>query len=269
MGRIRNTVELAKASWHVLQADKELMILPVLSSIASIVIGATFVLPVVLITGGEGPASAVFGFLGYFALSFVVVFFNTALVSAAYERLAGGDPTVGSALRAATEHLPAILGWSAISATVSAILKAIEERAGFLGGLVASLAGLAWTLVTFLVIPVYVVEGVGVVDAVKRSAGLFKQTWGENVVANVGFGLLGFLAYLPLAAVVILAILSGSTAVIIAAIVLAVIAGIVIAVMLSTLSVIFQTALYLYASNGVVPDAYQGVGLATAFRPKR
>ncbi|MDH3309014.1 MAG: DUF6159 family protein, partial [Acidimicrobiia bacterium] len=217
----------------------------------------------------EGPASAIAGAIGYFVLSFVVIFFNTALVSAAHERLAGGDPTLGSALRAATGHLPAILGWSLISATVSAILKAIEERAGFIGALVASLAGLAWTLVTYLVIPIYVVEGLGVIDSIKRSAELFKRTWGENVAASVGFGLLGFIAFLPLALIVFLGVASGVTAVIVTTIVIAVVALILVSITLSTLSGIFQTALYLYATSGVVPDAFAGTNLATAFRPKR
>ena len=213
MGRIKNTIELAKASWNVLLADKELMLLPVMSSIASMVIAATFFLPIVLTQSEGGPIVYLTTFVAYFVLSFVVIYFNTALVAAAYERLAGGDPTLKSALSEANRHLPVILGWSGVSATVSMVLKQLEERAGFIGVIVARLAGLAWTLVTFLVIPVFVIEGLGVVDAIKRSAEIFKETWGENMVANVGFGLLGFEAMLPLILVVFLGATAGNSVV--------------------------------------------------------
>lgn len=267
MGRIRNTIALAKASWQVLLSDKELIWLPVFSGIAAIIMGATFILPVAL-TSSDGPLGWIAAAAFYFTTSFVVIFFNTALVSAAYERLSGGDPTIKSAIGAAVSHLPAIAGWAAISATVSAILKAIEERAGFVGSIVSSVAGLAWTLVTFLVIPVYVVEGGGVVAAIKRSGTLFKATWGENMVANVGFGIIGFVAMLPFILMAILAIVSQVGALAVVGIVVAVVGVVAVTVVMSTLSGIFQTALYLYASTGTVPAAFVSADLPGAFRPK-
>lgn len=268
MGRIRNTIALAKASWQVLLSDKELIWLPVFSGIAAIIMGATFILPVVL-TSSDGPLGWIAAAAFYFTTSFVVIFFNTALVSAAHERLAGGDPTIKSAIGAAVSHLPAIAAWAAISATVSAILKAIEERAGMVGSLVTSIAGLAWTLVTFMVIPVYVIEGGGVVPAIKRSASLFKATWGENMVANVGFGIIGFLAMLPFILIAILAIVSQVAGLAVAGIIVAVVGVVAVAIVMSTLSGIFQTALYMYASTGTVPTAFASTDLPGAFRPKR
>lgn len=267
MGRIRKTIELAKASWQVLLADRELLWLPILSAIATLAIAATFLLPIALI--GDGGLGYAVALIFYFATSFVVIFFNTALVSAAHERLSGGDPTVKSALSAATGHLPAILGWAAISATVSAILKAIEERSGLIGSIVASIAGLAWTLVTFLVIPVYVIEGRGIVASIKRSSSLFKQTWGENMAANVGFGLIGFLAALPFILIAVLSIASGIGGIAVSGIVVAGVGLIGISIVMSTLSGIFQTALYMYASTGTIPAAFADTNLPGAFRPKR
>ena len=55
---------------------------------------------------------------------------------------------------------------------------------------------MAWTLVTFLVLPILVIEGAGVKDALSRSAAAFKRTWGENVVGNAGIGLVSMLATL-------------------------------------------------------------------------
>ena len=47
---------------------------------------------------------------------------------------------------------------------------------------------------TFLVLPVLVVEQIGPIQAVKRSAELFKRTWGENMIANAGIGLVALVA---------------------------------------------------------------------------
>ena len=272
MGRIATTIELAKASWNVLKADKELVILPILSGVASIVVALTFLVPLGFLEGTESISTVEYVLLGalYLAMAFVTIFFNTALVHAANERLSGGDPTVGSAIAGAAKHLPQIFVWAAISATVSVILKSLQERAGILGQIVIGIVGLAWTLVTFLVIPVFVVENVGVREALSRSASLFKRTWGENVAAQVGFGLLGFLAALPFILVAVLAVSSGSGAIVAGGIVVAVVGIVSVSVILSALNAIFQTALYHYASSGSVPGQYfDDANFAHAFVPRR
>jgi len=258
MGRIATTIELAKASWKVLKADKELAVLPVLSGVASIIVALTFLVPTGFWRGAESVGTVEYILLAalYLALAFITIFFNTALVYAANQRLSGGDPTIGSAIGGAAKHLPQIFVWAVISATVSVILRSLQERAGLLGRMVIGFVGLAWTLVTFLVIPVFVVEQVGVREALSRSASLFKRTWGENVAAQVGFGLLGFIAILPFGLVGIAAVSSGSEAVAAAGLAIAVVGILTVTVVLSALNAIFQTALYHYASSGSVPGGY-------------
>jgi len=210
MGRISRTLELAGSSWRVLKADKELVLLPVLSLIATVAVAVSFLWPIVSsCTETIGPKSAcelggadyVIMAVAYVTLAFITIFFNAALVHAANERMDGGDPTVGSAIRGALGKVHRILPWAIVSATVSVILRSLEERAGMLGRIVIGLVGLAWSLVTFLIVPVLVIEDIGVFDAVKRSGALFKRTWGENMAAQVGFGLLGLLAALPAIAI--------------------------------------------------------------------
>ena len=87
----------------------------------------------------------------------------------------------------ANSRLHRLLPWALVSATVSMILSLLE-RYGIVGRIVAGLVGLAWNLVTFLTIPILVIEDVGVGDAFKRSKELFKKTWGENVVGQAGLG---------------------------------------------------------------------------------
>jgi len=269
MGKIARTMELAKASFGVLRADKELLLLPILSFLAGAIVAATFVIPTLLIVDQESPLTYVVAFVTYVALAYVTIFFNTALVAAADERLQGGNPTLGSALRGATQRAGRIFPWAVVSATVSVLLRALEERGGIIGRIAASLAGIAWSLVTFLVIPVLVIEDVPVRDAIRRSGELFKRTWGENVTAMVGFGLLGFLAILPAVALVAVAVASGSGTVAAISVAVAVVWMVGVAVVLSALSAIFQTALYRYAADGEAVGPFTPAIMGSAFVPKR
>jgi len=275
MGRISRTLELAGSSWRVLKADKELVLLPVLSLIATVAVAVSFLWPIVSsCTETIGPKSAcelggtdyVIIAVAYVTLAFITIFFNAALVHAANERMDGGDPTVGSAIRGALGKVHRILPWAIVSATVSVILRSLEERAGMLGRIVIGLVGLAWSLVTFLIVPVLVIEDIGVFDAIKRSGALFKRTWGENMAAQVGFGLLGLLAALPAIAIIALGFNAGGSAAVVA---IAIgVAWILLAVLvLTALNGIFQTALSRHAT-GMATGAFDG-NLTSAFAPKK
>jgi hypothetical protein len=274
MGRLSRTMQLARASWEVLKADKELLILPLLSLLATSVVAASFLVPVIHAgrdagPSNPGPVGGALIFAAYLLLAFITIFFNAALVHAANQRLEGGDPTVRSALAGASRRMGRILPWALLSATVSVVLRAIQERGGIIGKIVSGIAGIAWSLVTFMVVPVLVFENVGVGDALRRSSALFRKTWGENVAAQVGFGLLGFLLVLPAVAVIALAFAVGATFG-----AFALIAGVLwillVSMVLSALSGIFQTALYRYASgNAQGVGAFSATDLQAAFAPKR
>ena len=270
MSRIQSSIEIAKSSWQVLKADKELLLLPILSTLATLATIALFLVPIFASTDLENwePAMGhyVTLFVMYLVLAYVTIFFNAALVSAAHERLSGGDPTVGSALRGAARRAGKILPWAIVSATVSLILRSLEERAGIVGRIVIGLVGMAWAVVTFLVLPIIVVEGLGVSAAVKKSAEMFRRTWGENLAAQVGLGFVGFLASLPGIALLFLGV-TNEMLVLIAVGVLWLAA---VAIVMATLSGIYQTALYHYAADGTVPGAYYNEqSFAEAFRSKR
>jgi len=260
VGRIGNSIQLLKASWEVLKADKELIALPIISGVVSVIVALSFFVPLFLAQGlsvaeDPGPLEYILLFTMYAALAYVTIFFNTALVHAAHERLGGGDPTIKSALRGARARAGKILPWALVSATVSVLLRALEERVGVLGRIVVSLVGLAWSLVTFLVLPLIVIEGVGVGEAIRRSKDLFKRTWGENVAAQVGFGLLGFVAILPGVLIAVVGVgLGGAIAGIAILVAVIWIVGVIAAI--AAMSVIFQTALYHFAVDGEVPSGF-------------
>ena len=140
MGRWGRSWQLVKLCWGVLGQDKELVVFPIVSSIAVVIVTATFIVPGFFTGysdafGGSQdqsiPASAwLLLILFYLVQYFVIIFFNAALVSAAMVRLKGGDPTLGDGLRGAWSHIGAILGWAAIAATVGLLLNLLRERGG-------------------------------------------------------------------------------------------------------------------------------------------
>lgn len=274
--RISRSWTLVKASADVLRSDKELLLFPVISGFATLVVAATFLVPVLglqLFEGGKvGPLGAVVGFLFYLCQYFVIFFFNTALVGAAMIRLEGGDPTVADGLRIARSKIGAILGYAALAATVGLVLKALGRRAGGLGRIIINLIGMAWTFATFLVVPILVSRDVGPIDALKESVELLKRTWGENVVGNVGiglaFGLLTFAMVLAGVALVVGAAYVGGPTLALVAVALAIIGIALVAVIQAALAGIYSAAVYRYAMDGQAPAGFAGAQLQSAFRPK-
>ncbi|WP_397573809.1 DUF6159 family protein [Silanimonas sp.] len=266
---------LVKASAAVLRADKELLWFPVISSIAAMLVAATFLVPSFLsglFDGGAGPISIVVGFLFYVTQFTVIFFFNSALVGAALIRLEGGDPTVADGLRIARERFGAIVGYAVIAAVVGLLIKALEERSEWLGAMVARLLGAAWTVSTFLVVPVLVAQNVGPIDAIKESFGLLRKSWGENLIGNVGlgfaFGLLTLVVILLGAGLIVAAALTAGATAAIAIGVVVVIAVIALAVTQAALAGIYQAAVYRFAVDGQAPVGFDGAALQGAFRHK-
>lgn len=278
MSRLSSSWTLLKASWAVLRADKELIIFPIIAFVGSIVVTLTFMVPMILtrMFDGLSEGNGQFGvivvtFLFYVVQYTIIIFANSALVGAAMIRLKGGDPTVRDGLNIASQHFGAILGYAVISATVGMVLRWLSER-GLLGRIVSSLFGMAWNVITYLAVPVLVIEGIGPVDAIKRSGALLKKTWGEQIVGNLGlgavFGLI-FLVLILLFVPVIVAVASTqSTALIIAVIVGYVLLFIGLGLFSSALSGIYTAAVYQYATSGDTGEFFDASLVQNAFRTK-
>lgn len=280
MGRFARSWDLTKTSFSVVRQDKELLWMPVLSGLASLV--------TVLAIAGVGFGSGLWpetqnadgtanlpgfllAFVLYILLAFVGLFFNAAVVAAASERLGGGDPTLGSALRAAWAKAGRLFVWSIVVATVNVILQAARERSGALGKVLASLAGFAWNLATFFMVPILLFEQQSLGASLKRSGGLFKQTWGETVVGHGGLGLVatvaGFGAFLV--GVLAIAALSGlGTVGFAAGVVILVVGMLAVTAFFSVLQGVYKAALYRYATSGQAAGGFQPEQLGAAFTPR-
>lgn len=279
ISRISNSWELVKASASVLRADKELIVFPIISSIGVLLVTLSFALPFLLsglfdsmISGESRILGYIVLFLFYLVQYFVIIFFNTALVSAAIMRLEGGDPTLQDGFRTAWNRLGTIFGYALISATVGLILRTLAERSNALGRLVISLVGLAWNLATFLAVPVLVVEDVGPIEAVKRSALLLKKSWGEQIVGNISisliFGMLTFAVILVSILLSVLAVAADVPALIAVILVLSIPALIILGLLSSTLSGIFSAAVYQYTIGGQSSQFFPDDLIAGSFRER-
>jgi len=274
--RFGRSLDLAKASWNVLRSDRELLIFPLVSFVLTVLVTISFAVPFYFTgaldraaDGGFDAVTLVLGFLYYFVTYTVIIFCNAALVGAAMIRLDGGDPTVRDGFRLAFARLPAILGYAAISATVGMILRAIAERGGIVGAIGSMVVGVAWNLATFLAVPVLVMEGAGPIEAVKRSGGLLKRTWGEQVVGNVGISLVfGLMAFAVILVAVALVTVSVAPPLAFAVIVLAVILVAAIGLVGAAVSGIFTASLYRYVTKGDGGPMFPTSTLQQAFRPK-
>jgi hypothetical protein len=249
-----------KTSLGVLRKDKEIMIFPILSFVACAIILLSFFagfwflgLPSIDTTPWLW---VVVMFLIYFVLFFIVIFFNTAIIACANIRLNGGDPTVSDGLRIASQNIGRILIWALISATIGMILQAIREKGGWIGRIIAGVFGIAWTYVTFFIIPVLIYEKKGIGSSIRRSASLFKQTWGETIIGSIGFGVVFFALALLGVLPIILGVYLGSTASIVIGFILAFFYWAIIGVVASATNGIYVAAMYHYATTKQLPSEF-------------
>jgi uncharacterized protein DUF6159 len=270
MGSVSRGFRLAKASWGVVKQDRELLILPVISFFCSLVVVVVFGLGmwgIGLPAQGESPSLAIYaiGFVMYVALAFVTIYFNAAVIGTAMKRLQGEDAKIADGLALARQHIGKIFVWAIVTATVGMILRTLQERAGIVGRILLGLVGIAWTVLTYFVVPVLLFEPVGVGEAIKRSGSIFRQRWGEQFIGQATIGLAFFLISIP---VVLLGGLL-SAAVPPLGIPLLILAIGVLTAIASACSGVFNAALYRYATTGEASGAFSVDDMNSSFRPRK
>ena len=281
MGTLGRSWDLLAESFSILKSDKELMWLPVISAFfcvfATVIICGTGLL--VVLPAGPIPNDVVqqkllsqhmapFLFVFYVVTYSLGIYFNVALVSIASNRLAGGRATLSDGLQVAWERKWSILQWALLSATVGMLLQMLERRLSFLGRLLVRGTNLLWSLASFFVVPLLAAENMGPVQAVYKSAQIFRETWGEEVAGGFSFQLVFFLLSLPgLLPPLMGAHRFGQTGLLVG-IALSIIYWLVLAVASSAARGIFVAALYRYATERKVPPGFDRADLEGAWQPK-
>jgi hypothetical protein len=269
--RLSRSWEFAKTSYRILWDHKQLLVFPLLSAAAALIVSASFLLPlwtsgtIDTWAGADGEAGRqgtdvmmwVTMFLFYFANYFVIVFFNAALIACVMQVIEGERPSLAYGLGMAGKRLGQIAAWAFVSAVVGVILRSIENSNEKAGRFISAILGTAWTALTFFAVPLIVLEGAGPVEAVKRSAQTLKDTWGEALMGNFSLGLLSFLIALPIlllaGGVAYLAHTSGSMVMLVAGIALVVVVAVLAGAAGAAADMIFKGLLYSYATGQTLP----------------
>ncbi len=281
--------EYAKISYGVIWENKQLVIFPILSSIAAIIVIASFLLPLwtsgmldQLANATDDPQAAqsqannillyVILFAFYFCNYFVIVFFNSALTACAMRVINGEDASIGDGLAMAFKRLPQIIAWAFVSAIVGVILQIIENAHEKAGQIISAILGSAWTALTYFVVPVIVVDGVGPIEAFKQSVGTLKKQWGTALVGGFSLGFLGMLVILPIVLIggglIWLATKSMGPGGLIAAIAVAVVLFAIGTAVNSAAGVVFKALLFNFATNRSLPPNIDTSTFGDAFVSK-
>src|SRR5213594_3318508 len=253
--RLRIGWQLTKVSLSILRREKGLIVLPFLCLLTTGVAWILFFIGIFFFAPTPtNPFGSVFFYAGlavvYFITFFVSIYFNAAVMGAAMIRLNGGDPTISDGLKVANQNLKRIAGWALVSATVGLVLRAIAERFGVIGRIVAGFAGVAWGIATYLVVPVLIFEKIGPWAAVKRSGSLLRQTWGEAAGGYLSLGGIIVLLALPALLAPLLGFLLGGVIGLVVGLGIAVVYWLILGLVGSAAQSILVTALYRYATTG-------------------
>ena len=272
MRRIKRGWGLTKKSWALLNEHRELIRFPLYGAVATTLLAIVFLGPGFYLWEEDQVAGAIpIIVIGVYVLSFVGFYFGVGLAACADMIFRGQEATIGDGLAVSRSRIAQISGWAAVSAAISLVMGLLENQGGALGTVAARLVGMAWTLVTFLAVPVIAIEGTGPFETIKRSGTLFRERWGQQITGNIAIGAAVFLlGVLPAAILIVGGILLWSAAAFLGAL-LVIVGALVLAVALlvsRALNGIFGVALYRYALEGEVVDGFTQEDMESAVRVK-
>ena len=257
--RVRRGFRLIGVSWQALKLDPELMVFPGAAAVVSLLVA--FAIATQVPPGARGDLESALStpmlWLFYFAMYLIGCWCQAAVVAGALMRFSGRDPSLGDGASTAFRKLLPLTVWAAIACTIALALRALEERSKW----AARIAGIAWSSVSFFVIPVIVAEDVGAGAALKRSNRLFRERWGETLLGTFGMGI----AFSLLMFAVIAVALGVAMYVPLLGLIIGAVGIIAVVVVGSTLSAIFNAALYRYAVGGEAAAPFSEALLARTF----
>ena len=175
---------LVKAAWSALRADKELLSLPIVGGVASLLgLLPLLVITIVMNAGSANDNSNPSGIIvvvaavSAFLVAIITTFFAVALAAGAHERMNGGNPTMKSAMAVAWKRKKGVIGWALLATTVGLVLQAIKDKVKGGGAIIAMLGDLAWAVASFFAIPIIAANDVGPIEALKLSTSTMKKRW--------------------------------------------------------------------------------------------
>lgn len=284
MGVFSRSWQITKLSFSVIKEDKELLLFPIISGFFSMIFVIAMLFPTVittLINGNAFESNALFYvilFLIYFGLAFIATFFNVCVVYTTKIRFEGGNATFMESLKFSFSKLHLIAMWSLLSASVGLLLRMLDNLAKNMGkggqilmSILTSLLGMAWSILTIFVVPGLVYYDLTPFTAIKKSTQTLKTTWGESLIRNFGLGImqvmffiLGIIVFVGLFALV--SSLGGYA--ILAIFILALIYFVMLFLIFGVANSVYNTALFVYADKGIIPNGFTDDVMQNAFSRK-
>ena len=210
--------------------------------------------------------------IAYFISMFLVTFFNVAFFSEIIRALRGELVSIVRGLRFALQRWRPILLWSLVAGVVGFLIRTISERLGWVGRIVISFIGLAWSVATVFAIPVLIMEPtLNPLAVLRKSALTIKKTWGESLIGYLGFQIGGLIILTSLGLLgvaFVAAALSHAPLLLVVGGMIWLIALFAFVYVTGVASRVFQCGLYLYASDGVVPEPFNQTMLNAAWKIK-
>jgi hypothetical protein len=273
MSRIKRGWGLTKKSWALLNGHRELIRFPLYGAIATVPLAILFFGPGLYLLDKDSLAGAIpLLVIGVYVLSVVGFYFSVGLAAAANMIFDGQRATVADGLAVSRAHFSQICGWAALSTAISVLMGVLENQGGIAGNIAARLVGMAWSLVTFLAVPVIAIEGTGPLETLKRSASIFRQRWGQQITGNIAIGAAVFLiGVLPAVLLIVAGVALWSSASFLGAL-LVVVGALVLAIAMlvsRALTGVFGVALYRYALDGQAVGGFTSAELESAVKVKK
>ena len=271
-----NTWSLLIASWNIFKKDKKLLIFSFLGWIITLGAFVLFVLGLIQIFGGVPALKAggvserllfnpfCYGFSPYLAFLLFLLGVNiatnfsmAAIIGCVASRFKREKPTLLTGLKFAFKRLPALLAWAVIISVYRFILGLLG-RSRF-EKMIVGVADIAFNLLSFFTIPIIIIEGKPVFEALAQSTKMLHETWGKQIVGKFTLG--SFFDILALPGVALILLPGNYTPRALIPHGWPVIAGGILYIMFvvalqDTLMAIFQTALYTYVRDKTVPEGF-------------
>jgi hypothetical protein len=257
-GRIGRSWRLTKTAWSLVKQDRAMVALALLGMTSALIWLGVFTLIGGYSEDGSGQGKVLLAILvALYPSTFLSVFFNVALASAANAALDGRRLSFGEAIGESRKRLGKIALWSLLAAGVGALLAELSSRLPGGGRIAAALVGAAWGLATLFVVPILAVRSPtpGPIAALKESVRVIRERWGESISGSITISAWTVLIAIPAAILLVVgfAMTAGSSA---AAGAILIAAGglLLFSVMAisSAVQQVFSLCLYEYATDGSV-----------------
>jgi hypothetical protein len=255
---------LIQSAWNVIKSNKAMMIFPLLSFISVILVICSFAQSFTHLINLSKPTNY-FEYaklwLIYFINYFIITFFNVGLTCCALRRLQNKSTTFQDGILEACKKVHLILGWSLFCTSVALILRIIEDKSSWVSKFFTNTLEIAFSLASYLMIPVMVAENINPFAALKVSAELFSKTWGNQIKGEIGIGLYFILFALPAIPLFVLGFVQfGYTP---STMTLFMILGVsylmILWIVQSTLDTVYLGALYVYSKTGEAPKGFDSI----------